>query len=71
MLMNEMLALMDEHKPYFLFEQIFLELMADDIRVILADDNLTDPRQQAARADVSWQAKQYNETVISNVSLVC
>ena len=38
MLMNNMLALMDGHKPCLLFEQVFLEQMLEDIRLLLADD---------------------------------
>ncbi|XP_045105049.1 uncharacterized protein LOC123500391 [Portunus trituberculatus] len=34
MLMNEMLTLMDGHKPCFLFEQLFLEQMPEDIRLL-------------------------------------
>lgn len=69
-LMNEMLALMDGHKPCLLFEQVFLEQMPDDIRLILADDDFTDPRRLAARADELWQAKQQSEAVINNVVAV-
>ncbi|XP_045127726.1 uncharacterized protein LOC123514144 [Portunus trituberculatus] len=43
-LMNEMLALMDGHKPCLLFEQIFLEQLPEDIRLLLADADFTDPR---------------------------
>lgn len=69
-LMNEMLALLDGHKPCLLFEQIFLEQMPDDIRLLLADDDFTDPRLLAARADVLWQAKQQSETTINNLAAV-
>lgn len=65
-LMNEMLALLDGHKPCLLFEQLFLEQMPDDIRLIIADDDFSDPRKLAARADVLWQAKQQDDTTINN-----
>ena len=67
-LMNEMLSLMDEHKPCLLFEQVFLEQMPEDIRLLLADEDFTDPRGVAARADVLWQAKQQNGATISRVT---
>ena len=70
MLMNEMLALMDGHTPCFLFEQLFLEQMPDDIRLMLAGESFTDPRQLAARADVLWHSKQCDDTAINNVTAV-
>ena len=70
MLMNEMLALMDGHVPCFIFEQIFLEQMPDDIHLILADESFTDPRQLAARADVLWHSKQQDDNSINNVAAV-
>ncbi|XP_050691233.1 uncharacterized protein K02A2.6-like [Eriocheir sinensis] len=42
--------------------------MPDDIRLLLADDDFTDPRQLAARADVLWHAKQQGEAVINTVA---
>ncbi|KAK4325415.1 hypothetical protein Pmani_004010 [Petrolisthes manimaculis] len=53
-LINEMLALMEGHKSCLLFEQIFLEQMPEDIRLLLAQDTFTDPRGLAARADELW-----------------
>jgi hypothetical protein len=57
-LMDEMLALADNHRPCLLFEQLFLEQMPDDIRLQLTSDDFADPRQLAARADTLWLAKQ-------------
>ena len=68
-LMNEMLTLLDGHKPCLLFEQLFLEQMPEDIRLIIADDDFSDPRKLAARADVLWQAKQQGDTTINNAVL--
>lgn len=70
MLMNEMLALMDGHKPCLLFEQFILAQMPDDIHLILTDEIFTDPRQLAPRADVLWHSKQHGETSINNVTTV-
>lgn len=69
-LMNEMLALMDGHKTCLLFEQIFLEQMPEDIRLLLADDDFAKPRQLAARADVLWQAKQQGGATINRLATV-
>lgn len=68
-LMNEMLALLDGHQPCLLFEQIFLEQLPDDIRIAVADDDFSDPRKLATRADVLWQAKQQCEASASITEL--
>ncbi|XP_051898604.1 uncharacterized protein LOC127585295 [Pristis pectinata] len=56
-LMNKMLALADGHKPCLMFKQAFLEQLPDDIHLLLADADFSDPRKVAARADVLWRAK--------------
>ena len=53
-LMDEMLALAGEHKSCLIFEQIFLEQMPDDIRMILCEQEFENPRQLAAQADKLW-----------------
>ncbi|KAK4321700.1 hypothetical protein Pmani_007497 [Petrolisthes manimaculis] len=67
-LMNEMLALMEGHKFCLLYEQIFLEQMPEDIRLLLAQDTFTDPRGLAARADELWQTKQQEGAYISRIA---
>ena len=57
-LMDYMLSLLDGHKPCLLAEQIFLEQLPEDLRVLLAVDDFTDPRALALRADTLWLAKQ-------------
>ena len=57
-LMDYMLSLLDGHKPCLLAEQIFLEQLPEDIRVLLAVDDFTDPRALALHADTLWLAKQ-------------
>ncbi|KAK8373573.1 hypothetical protein O3P69_019905 [Scylla paramamosain] len=42
--------------------------MSDDICLILADDKFTHPRQLVVGADVLWQAKQQDETFITNIT---
>ena len=56
-LMNEMLALIADHCPCFLFNYLFLQLLPDDIRMILSGQQWNDPRQLAARADELWLAR--------------
>lgn len=67
-LLNKMLALMDGNTPCLLFEQVFLEQMPDDIRPLLVNDDSTDPRRLAARADALRQGKQQGEAVINTVA---
>lgn len=57
-LMDYMLSLLDGHKPCLLAEQLFLEQLPEDIRVILAEDDFNDPRAMALRADTLLLAKQ-------------
>ena len=52
---------MDGHKPGLLFEQVFLEQMPEDTRLLLSDEDFTDPRGVAARADVLWQENSRTE----------
>lgn len=71
-LMGEMLALMDGHKTCLLFDLLFLEQMPMDIRLLLVDDDFTDPHRLAAHADVLWQALhlQQGGAAISRVAAV-
>ena len=57
-LMDEMLALRGSHKPCFLFEQLFLERLPEDIRIQLVDVKFDDPRQLAKRADQLWLTRE-------------
>jgi len=56
-LMDEMLALLGDHPPCMLFEQLFLERLPEDIRVQLVDAKIEDHRELARRADALWAAK--------------
>ena len=67
-LMDEMLSLLDGHKPCLIAEQIFLEQLPEDIRLQIADSEFTDPRAVARRADILWLAKQQSANFISRVS---
>ena len=57
-LMDNMLSLLGQHDPCFLFRQIFLEQMPDSIRSHLIRANIQDPRQLAVAADELWNSQQ-------------
>lgn len=56
-LMDEMLALLGDHPPCLLFEQLFLERLPEDIRIQLVDAKIDDHRQLAKRADALWASR--------------
>ena len=56
-LMDEMLALLGDHLPCLLFEQLFLERLPEDIRIQLVDSKIDDYRQLAKRADALWSSR--------------
>ena len=56
-LMDEVLAPRADHRPYFLFNHLFLQLLPDDIRMVLSGQQWNDPHQLAARADELWLAR--------------
>lgn len=56
-LMDEMLALLGNHPPCLLFEQLFLERLPEDIRIQLVDMKIEDHRQLAKRADALWSCR--------------
>ena len=43
--MDKMLALLENHTPCPLFEQLFLELLPEDIRIQVVDANFEDHRE--------------------------
>ena len=53
-LMDEMLALLGNHAPCLLFEQLFLERLPEDIRVQLVDAEIKDHQELA---DALWAAR--------------
>ena len=53
-LMDEMLGLMNNHRPCFLFNFLFLQLLPEEIRIVLSGLEQQDPRQLAQRADALW-----------------
>ena len=66
-LMDEMLSLLADHGFCFLAEQLFLEQLPEDIRLQLSNDDFTNLRALATKADVLWIAKQQAATTINNV----
>ena len=62
-----MLSLLADHGFCFLAEQLFLEQVPEDIRLQLSDDDFTNPRALATKADVLWIAKQQAATTINKV----
>ena len=66
-LMDEMLSLslLADHGFCFLAEQLFLEQLPADIRLQLSNDDFTNPRALATKADVLWIAKQQAATEYS------
>ena len=66
--MDEMLSLLADHGFCFLAEQLFLEQLPEDIRLQLSNDDFTNPRALATKADVLWIAKQQAATAINQVT---
>lgn len=56
-LMDEMLAVLGDHPPCLLFEQLFLERLPEDIRVQLVDAQIDGCRQLAKHADALWASR--------------
>ena len=52
-----MLALLGDHPPCLLFEQLFLERLPEDIHIQLVDSKIDDYRQLAKRVDVLWSSR--------------
>jgi len=50
-LMDEMLALLGDHRPCFLFEELFRQQLPPDVRMALEYVNFSDPRAAAQMAD--------------------
>lgn len=56
-LMDSMLALLGEHKPCFLFKELFMQQLPDDIQAHLVRSEITDYRELALAADQLWLAR--------------
>lgn len=56
-LMDKMLALLGDHPPCLLFEQLYLERLPEDIHIQLVDAKIEDHRQLAKRANTLWSSR--------------
>ena len=56
--MDEMLALLGDHLPCFLFHQLFLEQFSEDMRAQLIDEDIEDHRRLAWKVDKIWASRQ-------------
>lgn len=66
-LMDHMLALLGEHKPCFLFKELFLQQLPKSVRTPLANSTVTDYRELAQLADV-YQAASHQCTTSGSVA---
>ena len=57
-LMDEMLALLEDYPPCFLFQQLFLESLPEDIWSQLIDEEIRDHRRLARKANKIWASRQ-------------
>ena len=55
-LMDHMLALLGDHQPCFLFKELFLQQLPEQVRLALANSSITDFRQLAREADTFFSA---------------
>ena len=55
-LMDHMLALLGDHQPCFLFKELFLQQLPDQVRLALANSAITDFRLLAREADKFFSA---------------
>lgn len=56
-LLDRMMVLLDGHDPCFLFRQVFLERLPQDIQAVLAHQEFPDLRTLAKAADKIWESK--------------
>lgn len=68
-LMDRMLSLLSGHPPCFLFRQLFLERLPEDIRGPLVHGKLEDCRELAKAADLLWQARSISACTVRSATL--
>ena len=61
-LMDGMLSPISEHKFCFLFEQLFLKRLPEDIHLQLVHTKFNDPREVAQRANTLWSSHNMTES---------
>ena len=62
--MDNMLGLLGDHRPCFIFRSLFLEWLPEDICSILVHSKVDDCRQLAKAADTLWEARQSSTNVV-------
>ncbi|RUS81701.1 hypothetical protein EGW08_010563 [Elysia chlorotica] len=65
-LMDNMLSLLGDHKPCFLFRQLFMQQLPDNVRASLANSTCTDYRALAQEADKLFIAAQQHHYSLTN-----
>ena len=72
-LMDSMLALLGDHKPCFIFEQIFFRQLPEKVRVSLANSPKTDLRMLSLEADriLASLSPEFTLSESAEVSTVC
>lgn len=68
MFMDELLALMEDHVPCFLFEAIFLNALPSAVRLLLEDADFGDPRAVGIRADALYAVQQADSSLVGEIS---
>ena len=63
-LMDNMLALLGDHQPCFLFRSLFLERLPEEIRSVLVHSKEEDSRQLAKAADTLWETRSTATSVV-------
>ena len=69
-LMDNMLALLGEHKPCFLFKHLFLQQLTDYVRAPLATSTIADYRQLAQEAYASGNTFQLHVQEVSSTRAI-
>lgn len=69
-LMNEMLALMGDHRSYLLFEYTYLHQLRRKIHRQLLGESIEDPLRLVACADELWRADQQEVGVLETLDRI-
>ena len=56
--MDKLLALLGDHPPCFLFRQLFLEHLLEDMHAQLIHEKIGNHRRLARKADKIWASRQ-------------
>ena len=67
-LMDKMMGLLGDHKPDFIFRQLFLERLPEQVRAVLVHSGVTDCREMAKQADALFESQQQTTGQIGRIS---